>query len=106
MKLMMPLAGDRSSEGTTSGIKAITGPREIAIAMFMNKITINSATNGRVEYAITGMRRKKRAPSGKPVIMKGILFPIGVLVLSDKAPIKGMSIIASILSRFITQPVR
>ena len=74
--------------------------------MFMNKITIKSTLNGRVEDVITGMRRKKRAPRKKPFIMKSIPFPIGVLVLSQKAAIKGMSLVAILLSRFIVQPVR
>jgi len=74
--------------------------------MFMNKITIKSTSNVRVEDVITGMRRKKRAPSEKPFILKSIPFPIGVLVLSRKVAIKGMSLVAIPLSRFIAQPVR
>src|SRR5450830_173850 len=108
MKLMTPLAGERSSGGTRSGIRAITGDREMPIQIFTKKSTRMNAVRDVVlapsHNGIHGTRANRSPPMGSVEMMNGIRRPMRVQRWSDQKPTSGMSVMARILSRFITHP--
>src|SRR5664279_2488647 len=108
MKLMTPLAGERSSDGTRSGIRAMIGEREIPRATFMkNRTSTNTTRDVAVEpnqSGIQGTSANRIAPTGNVEIMNGIRRPMRVHTWSDQKPTSGMSVIARMLSMFITHP--
>jgi len=85
IKLMIPLACDRSLEGVTSGINATTGVRQKAIARMV--VMVQATKIGR--EAASGTRPKAIAAIGAPTKMKGKRLPSLVRRRSDHAPTGG-----------------
>jgi len=73
MKFIMPLAGDRCSGATRSGIRDITGPLPTAWAIFMRRIIKTRRIREGVfmpkKMGIQGIRENKMAPIGSEVII-------------------------------------
>src|SRR3990172_4435914 len=85
MKLIMPLACERNSDGVISGMSATTGVRHNAA--LRSKVLVQATNKG--STAAIGINPNARALIGAPIIMKEIQRPNGERSLSDQAPTGG-----------------
>ena len=102
MILMIPFALLRKGFGVISGIKATAG----FLYIIANKTTIAIMMITPAKLFIwkkTGINGKATTQMNVPTKIYGIRFPIGDLVLSDKAPNIGSKIRAARLSVFLTK---
>src|SRR5512138_3173808 len=102
MKLMMPFAWERFSEGVTSGMRATTGVRHNAA--LKSSVLVHATNNGRIEA--TGMKPNARAVIGAPMRMNGSRLPMGVRNRSDQAPTGGWMNNAAMLSSVMKKPMK
>ena len=84
MKLMMPLAWERSLFGVTSGMSATTGVRQKAIARMV--VTVQATNKGE---SWPEEPDRKRARQSRANQMKGWRLPSLVRSRSDHAPTGG-----------------
>ena len=111
MKLMTPLATERCLEGVTSGMRATTGVRQMA--MLSMKVIVQATKRGRragsgtlsTGIATKGAKKKAIAAIGAPVSMKGKRRPILVRVRSEMDPMAGWMKRAAMLSSVIKKPI-
>ena len=102
IKLIMPLACERFSDGVMSGMRATTGVRQMAILRM--SVLVQATKSGRMPAI--GMRPKATAPTGAPTRMNGRRRPILVRRRSDQAPTGGWMNRAAILSSVMKKPIQ
>ena len=85
MKLMIPLACERKTEGVISGMSAITGV--LHNAALNNNVLVQATNSG--STAGNGINPNATAVIGAPTNKNGMRRPSGVRNLSDHAPTGG-----------------